>query len=129
MGGSTVPGTPSAPHRAGISCAQARRLARDLLDGLDTTPEQTADVLTVVTELASNAQRHAGGVTGFTLTHRAGVVRVEVSDASPHPPEARPWAPAEPGGFGWLLVNRLADTQVRHTAGGKTVIAEMPVGP
>lgn len=86
-------------------------------------PERVADVDTVVTELVSNADRHAGGVTGFALTPERGALLIAVSDASPHFPQDQPWAPAEPGGFGWFLINRLARTRIQPTATGKTIIA------
>ncbi|MER7760959.1 ATP-binding protein [Streptomyces sp. NPDC097619] len=126
MEGSTAPDGTSALPGAGIGCGQARDLARRLLERLRVPPERIADVDTVVTELVSNADRHAGGVTGFSVVPRPGVVLIAVSDASPRLPQQRPWAPAEPGGFGWLLINRLARTDVHHTPHGKTITARIP---
>ncbi|MEU8841997.1 ATP-binding protein [Streptomyces roseus] len=110
---------------AGLSCAQARETARAVLAGLDLPAAGVDDVLTVVTEMISNADRHAGGVTAFQIAARAGVVTVEVRDRSTAPPRIKPWAPGEPGGFGWRLVNQLATTDVRIHHDGKTVTATL----
>ncbi|MFE8946915.1 ATP-binding protein [Streptomyces sp. NPDC007856] len=59
-------------------------------------------VLLVVTELISNAVRHAGGVTGFGLRTGPGTVTVTVHDASRQPPRPQLTDPREPAGFGRL---------------------------
>ncbi|MEV4943486.1 ATP-binding protein [Streptomyces zaomyceticus] len=115
----------SEPGGAGLSCAEARESARAILAGLDPLAG-VDDVLTVVTELVSNASRHAGGATVFQITARMGTVTVEVSDRSPAPPRIQPWEPGVPGGFGWRLVNQLATTDVRVHQDGKTVTATLP---
>ncbi|MFD8789841.1 ATP-binding protein [Streptomyces vinaceus] len=111
------------PLGAGLSCAQARESARTTLAGLNPSPVVMDNVLTVVTEMISNAGRHAGGATTFQITARAGTVTVKVSDRSITPPRIQPWAPDEPGGFGWRLVNQLATTDVDIHRDGKTVTA------
>lgn len=132
------------PQAGGLTCAAARDAVRDALGALRApdgwTPERwrqdgwhedgrgqdawVQDVLTVVTELVSNARRHAGGVSGFQVGVRGRAVTVHVSDRSPRPPLARPWAPDRPGGFGWRLVHALADTVDVHVHhGGKTIVA------
>ncbi|MFF3728394.1 ATP-binding protein [Streptomyces erythrochromogenes] len=113
------------PHRAGLSCAEAREAARSVLAGLHTSPAGVDNVLTVVTEMISNASRHAGGATDFQITARPGTVTVQVSDRSLSPPRIQPWAPDQPGGFGWRLVNQLATTDVHLHRGGKTVTATL----
>ncbi|MEU6313255.1 ATP-binding protein [Streptomyces sp. NPDC047014] len=112
------------------SCAELREEAHKVLAGLGAAGDIIDDVLTVVTELVSNARRHAGGVTGFRVTGAdsgsggGSAVSIAVSDASPEPPRPQPWAPQAPGGFGWLLVNRLADsTRVEVRPDGKTITA------
>ncbi|MGW6841220.1 ATP-binding protein [Streptomyces sp. NPDC054958] len=114
------------PGGGGLSCTEAREAARDILAALKPPWAAVDDVLTVVTELVSNASRHAGGASAFRITARSGTVIVEVSDRSPSPPRIQPWAPEEPGGFGWRLVNRLATTDVRIHHDGKTVAATLP---
>ncbi|MEH0421152.1 ATP-binding protein [Streptomyces sp. B21-083] len=79
-------------------------------------------VLLVVSELVTNAVRHAGGITGFGLRAGVGTVTVSVEDASSVPPCPRRPDAAEPGGLGWLLVQELAtDVRVSGRANGKTV--------
>ncbi|MFC9818104.1 ATP-binding protein [Streptomyces virginiae] len=112
---------------AGTSCAQARETARRLLAEQDIPPVLTDDVLTVVSELVSNAVRHAGGVTGFQITVQTGQVIVEVSDGSALQPHLRPSSPDTPGGFGWRVVKTLApSTFVRFNRNGKTITATIP---
>ncbi|MFB7981918.1 ATP-binding protein [Streptomyces vinaceus] len=111
------------PLGADLSCAQARESARTTLAGLDLSPVAMDNVLTVVTEMISNAGRHAGGATAFQVTARAGTVTVEVSDRSTSPPRIQPWEPDRPGGFGWRLINQLATTDVHIHRDGKTVTA------
>ncbi|KMO93471.1 ATP-binding protein [Streptomyces roseus] len=116
---------PAEPLGAGLSCAQARETARASLAGVDLPAAGVDDVLTVVTEMISNARRHGGGATAFQVTARSGIVTVEVRDRSTVPPRIKPWAPNEPGGFGWRLVNQLATTDVRIHNDGKTVTATL----
>ncbi|WCD83759.1 hypothetical protein KPP03845_100078 [Streptomyces xanthophaeus] len=113
------------PGGAGLSCAEARDTARNILASLRPPPAGLDDVLTVVTELISNASRHAGGATGFQITARSDAVTIEVSDRSPSPPRIQPWAPDVPGGFGWRLVNQLAITDVQVHQDGKTITATL----
>ncbi|QEV43758.1 ATP-binding protein [Streptomyces vinaceus] len=110
---------------AGLSCAEARDSAREGLAGLNLPPAEMDNVLTVVTEMVSNASRHAGGATAFHVTAGAGAVTVEVSDRSTSAPRIQPWAPDEPGGFGWRLVNQLATTDVHIHRDGKTITATL----
>ncbi|MEU5147672.1 ATP-binding protein [Streptomyces yangpuensis] len=125
---SPLTGTPSQP--TATTCAQARETARRVLAGQDFPPDLVSDVLTVVSELVSNAVRHAGGVTGFRVTARAGRVVVEVSDGSALLPHLRPASPHTPGGFGWRVVKTLApSTFVRSHRNGKTIIAALPSHP
>ncbi|MFF3728557.1 ATP-binding protein [Streptomyces erythrochromogenes] len=113
------------PLGPGLSCAEARASARGILAGLNPSSARVNDVLTVVSEMISNAGRHAGGATAFQITARSGAVTVEVSDRSTSPPLIRPWAPDEPGGFGWRLINQLAATDVLLHHDGKTVTATL----
>lgn len=88
------------------------------------------DVLLVVSELVSNAVRHAGGVTAFRVRCLPDSVVVEVSDRSTACPRPPGTPVAVPGGFGWLLVNRIADrTEIRPGHGGKTITAFLPLTP
>ncbi|KOG63981.1 ATP-binding protein [Streptomyces griseoflavus] len=117
-----------APARSASSAADARRDARAFLDGLlpPVTAEAAGTVLLVVSELVTNALRHAGGAWSLELTAHPDGIEVAVHDPSPQAPRLRtPDLNGGTGGFGWPLVNRLA----RATAvtpgpsGGKRVSA------
>jgi anti-sigma regulatory factor (Ser/Thr protein kinase) len=94
----------SAPRRA-------RTLARDLL-GPRLGDRRRHDMLVVVTELVTNAVRHAGaGPAEIVVLHLAAdedAIRVEVYDDGPgfEPVERRP---GPEGGFGLVLLRTLAD--------------------
>ncbi|WP_078906822.1 ATP-binding protein [Streptomyces sp. NRRL S-378] len=113
------------PARTGLSCAAAREATRDLLAALKPEPGWVDDLLTVVSELVSNASRHAGGATALRITAHSSTVTIEISDRSPSPPRLQPRAPQTPGGFGWRLVNQLATTDTRVHNGGKTITATL----
>jgi anti-sigma regulatory factor (Ser/Thr protein kinase) len=84
-------------------------------------------VLLVVSELFTNAERHAGGVTGFRLEAEPGTVAVTVHDASTVPPRPVPLDVTRPGGFGWHLVQELSvEVRVDVYAVGKAVTAVVP---
>ncbi|RSO42041.1 hypothetical protein DMH15_12530 [Streptomyces sp. WAC 06725] len=104
-------------------------MAQGFLTALDVEERTEAEaVLLVVSELVTNAVRHAGGMTGFGLRAGPGTVTVTVADASRVPPQACPADPAQPGGFGWALVNHLArKVDVHIQPGGKTVSAVLPL--
>ena len=64
----------------------------------------------VVTELATNAVRHARTLFTVAMTWDGRRLRIEVSDAHPVPPEPRGALPPDAtGGRGLLLVEQLAD--------------------
>ncbi|WP_051699502.1 ATP-binding protein [Streptomyces sp. NRRL F-4474] len=110
-----------------MNCAQARETARHVLVEHDAPEAVVTDVLTIVSELVSNAIRHAGGVTGFHVTVRAGQVVIEVSDGSTLQPHLRPPSPHTPGGFGWRVVKTFASgTFIRFHRTGKTITATVP---
>jgi anti-sigma regulatory factor (Ser/Thr protein kinase) len=110
---------------------QARDMARGFLSVVAPGGGAGADaVVLVVSELVTNAVRHAGGVRCFRLEEAWETVTVVVQDASPVPPQPRPLDAGEPGGFGWYLVQELAaDVQVDIHATGKTVWAAVPLSP
>ena len=72
------------------------------------------DVLLLVTELVTNAVRHAGAgperPLQVELLHRPGWVAVAVADAGPgYTWRATPSTGSESGGWGLFLVDRIAD--------------------
>lgn len=67
------------------------------------------DAQAVVSELVTNAVRHARTPVQVTLHRGAGGFRLEVADESPAPPEPRPAEdPFAEGGRGLLLVEALS---------------------
>jgi anti-sigma regulatory factor (Ser/Thr protein kinase) len=112
-------------HR--LAARLARRATRDTLAswGLDHL-EETAALL--VSELVSNAVRHActGLVLELGLEAYGTYLRMEVLDANPNPPLPRAPAALDESGFGFVLIEALADKWgVRATAAGKGVWAEL----
>ncbi|MGC5005496.1 ATP-binding protein [Streptomyces sp. NBC_00353] len=108
---------------------RARKMTRDFLSGI--APQDGAEVdaaLIVVSELVTNALRHAEGVTGFRLRTVAETLTICVDDASSEQPRTRQSQPWEPGGFGWPLVQRLSKAvRVDTSPDGKTVQAVLPL--
>ncbi|OKI03137.1 ATP-binding protein [Streptomyces sp. CB02923] len=120
-----------APARSGNSAADARRDAQAFLDGLlpPVASEAAGTVLLAVSELVTNALRHAGGTWTLELTAHPDGIEVAVHDPSPQTPRLRtPDLNGGTGGFGWPLVNRLARTTAvtPGPSGGKRVSALLP---
>ncbi|MFI0820234.1 ATP-binding protein [Streptomyces sp. NPDC021098] len=113
------------------TAAVARDAVRELLDGQrpPVPAAALADALLVVSELATNALRHAGGITVFGCAVRDDALEVTVEDASDRRPTAHPADPRMPGGHGWPLVCRLAAevTVTGLPGGGKRVSALVPL--
>lgn len=79
----------------------------------------------VVTELISNAIRHASGPIRLRLILDRTLI-VEVSDTSSTAPHLRRATGFDEGGRGLMLVAQLAQRWgARHSAGGKTIWAEL----
>ncbi|MFD0722828.1 ATP-binding protein [Streptomyces globosus] len=105
-----------AGHSA-LTCEEARRTARAVLSAHGVVDHDIDAALLVVTELVSNARRHAGGTTAFTVRCLPPRAVVEVADAEPCFPVDRPSPASVPGRFGWQMVKRLAE-RVDVRAGG-----------
>ncbi|MEU1928282.1 ATP-binding protein [[Kitasatospora] papulosa] len=85
-----------------------------------------ADALLVTSELVTNAVRHGGGLTGFTAEITDDGLLLTVADASTRAPvtEERDPAAASVGGYGWLLVRRLARrVSITYLPDGKHIVA------
>ncbi|WP_405806382.1 ATP-binding protein [Streptomyces sp. NBC_01187] len=116
------------------SSFQARQITRGFLSTLSPppSPEATETVLLVVSELVTNALRHASGVTDFHLGCTHSTLTVEVGDSSSVLPAERvpgSFDEAENGGFGWPIVRHLASDltiRLRHN-GGKIIQAHLPL--
>jgi anti-sigma regulatory factor (Ser/Thr protein kinase) len=105
------------------SVPAARRLVQPLVKNL---PADVAECLElVVSELASNAVRHAR--TPYELTVEVfPTLRVEVTDANPSPPVRKNPGPMDEGGRGLLIVDACAKRWgVAPLPTGKVVWAEL----
>ena len=100
MSDATFPGIPQ-------SVGHARRFAGTALFGVP--PDDLSDIILMVSELTTNAVRHAA--TDFTLTvERSGDdVRVEVWDTGAGVPQVRDPTTSTFYGRGLQIVHRLAD--------------------
>jgi anti-sigma regulatory factor (Ser/Thr protein kinase) len=90
--------------------------ARRAVVGIDELEDaERSDAALLVSEVVTNSVRHAGMPDGEIRVHAEvdeETLRVEVIDGGPgfvrRPPQARPDA-EDPGGWGLVLVDRLAD--------------------
>ncbi|MFJ4437881.1 ATP-binding protein [Streptomyces sp. NPDC088923] len=93
-------------------------------------PERTTgDLHLVVSELATNAERHAGGFHALELTGDATHVVVTVHDTSPVAPSFLTPDPARVGGHGLEIVRALSrEVRIALTPGGKSVgaVVDLP---
>ncbi|MFD4716708.1 ATP-binding protein [Streptomyces sp. NPDC058430] len=82
------------------------------------------DALLVAGELTSNAILHGGGLTRFNACIEDGSLLVQVSDRSMTAPHLVRHDPGLPGGFGWMIAQRLAShVSVDIRPDGKTITA------
>ena len=82
----------------------------------------------LVSELVTNAVRHAEGIDVVTVNLHAGRtwLRIEVQDTDRHWPQPRVPGRFDESGFGFILVDALASNWgVRETEAGKAVWAEL----
>lgn len=90
------------------SVAAARRFVSHVLAACGCEGSEDIAVL-LVSELVTNAIRHAGGSRcDLTLHLSDGVLRVEVRDESPRPPARRAPGPDDTSGRGLVLIDSLA---------------------
>jgi serine/threonine-protein kinase RsbW len=118
---------PTASH----AVRMARQATRDALTTWRLAGLEENAVL-LVSELVTNAVRHARGSDAITLELQAARtwLRIEVTDADPQWPRPRTPAGFDGSGFGFVLVDALAGKWgVRETATGKAVWAELDEGP
>ena len=116
--------------------AEARRLARTALEAWEVAREDAETVVLVVSELVTNAVRHARTPAdrriGLRVT-RPGTdrVRVEVDDADSTVPQQRTPTTDDESSRGLPLVAAVSSRHgvcPRHHGIGKTVWAEIPTG-
>lgn len=137
---------PAAPHgdvwRDGPALPQnaaaARGAVTELLVSRSGSPLEhppadvvVVDVLLVTSELVTNAFRHGGGLTLFAAEFTDEGLRITVGDASTDAPTLSDEAPAgraRIGGYGWLLVRRLAKRiSISFHPSGKHITVVMPL--
>jgi two-component sensor histidine kinase len=127
-----------------VSAARAASLDLDLTDGsagrcrrflLDLCmrwrcEDVAPDAALVVSELVTNAIRHAKTPSQLRVRLAQGVLRVEVVDGSTAMPELRRPDPDEPTGRGLLLVAAVSLAWgAASLGGGKVVWAELACAP
>jgi serine/threonine-protein kinase RsbW len=108
------------PHTP-ASVTEARRF---VLDALSEVPNDSREVIAVmISELATNALRHAATPFSVRVEHRGRAVRVEVTDGGEGHPAVLSPEPSEPSGRGLRIVDSLSDTWGVTPSGrqGKTV--------
>ncbi len=127
--------TKPAGRRTPENASQARERVRGVLrtrfaspgGGVALDELLVADVLLVTSELVSNAIRHGGGLTGFAAVLTADGILLTVTDRSDDLPRtgAGTAAPGAPGGYGWPIVGRLAESleTTLLVGGGKRIRA------
>jgi serine/threonine-protein kinase RsbW len=122
------------PFAAASVGVARRRLVSDLI-AADIYDSAVCDVALVITELFSNALRHAVPLPGSTIRVAwridAGSVQVSVSDGGGQTvPELGEPTQATTGGRGLRIVEKLSRRWGTSTGdGGTTVWAEVPVRP
>ncbi|MEV6566018.1 ATP-binding protein [Streptomyces kronopolitis] len=111
--------------------ADARDVTNGFLAGLHPAPPPPTvqDLLLLVSELVTNALRHAGDVSALLLTADRHSIQVTVDDPSRAQPQDRsPDLTGRSGGFGWPMVRRLArSVSVEpRPGGGKAIRVTLP---
>ena len=96
--------------------------------GVPVTTDTVEVVQLVVSELVTNARRHAPGPARLRLQVVDGVLRIELSDGSSVLPTARAIDPDRVGQHGLEIVTALAQClTVERTATGKRLTADLPL--
>lgn len=124
------PVTREFPRRA-VAVPEARSFVREVLGAWGVT-NRLNDMLTCISELATNAVRHDETHSHsfhVVLSGRDGLLRVEVRDASRRHPVLKPPSTDSTSGRGLLLVDGLADEWgvEPHSPHGKVVWAEFKI--
>ncbi|MET7454144.1 ATP-binding protein [Streptomyces sp. NPDC005574] len=123
---------------ADVSVPQARHAVRDLLhrQGVPVSEDLAQGILLIVSELVTNAVRHAALLSPMLAVEvavGAEWVRVSVEDNHPYRPTALEADHARTGGRGLLLVREITREaggvcDVEHTSsGGKVIWAALPL--
>ena len=91
-----------------VSATDARHLVEDTLTrwGVDEATLDAARLL--VSEAVSNAVRHAGTPCRLRIIEQSPLVRIEVRDGDPVPPQPQPIDPEALGGRGLQIIDAVA---------------------
>lgn len=131
--GTTAPLRARREWDAGVpSLSEAREAVGALLARVGPVPARRVvqDAQLVVSELVTNAFKHAAGPFALLLelSPDGGALRIGVTDGSPDPPRPQPPDPGRIGGHGLRLVTLLCATwEVTPHHGGKQVTATLPL--
>ncbi|OON82964.1 hypothetical protein B1H18_00075 [Streptomyces tsukubensis] len=106
--------------------SDARAATMEFLEELrPAVSAHTADsLLLLVSELVANALRHGGGITALRLSAGHDTLDIGVEDPSSMLPQIRPPdLTGRTGGFGWPMIQQLADAVAAHPVegGGKEI--------
>jgi anti-sigma regulatory factor (Ser/Thr protein kinase) len=112
------------------AAAQARRFAGERCSKWGVSEARDAVVL-LVSELVTNAVKHARSQVRVRLVRRARAVRVEVHDNDPTPPSPRVADSLEESGRGFGLITALTCKWgvEYHEGNGKTVWFDVALAP
>jgi anti-sigma regulatory factor (Ser/Thr protein kinase) len=108
----------------------ARFLARLRESGTPVAPGREDHAVLVVSELVTNAHRHAPGPCRLELAAADGALRIAVTDTSPEHPRPRPPRPDRIGGHGLEIVLAMChaiETFDEPGEAGKTVRVTLPL--
>ncbi|WCD90699.1 hypothetical protein KPP03845_107127 [Streptomyces xanthophaeus] len=118
------------------AAAAARDLTRHFCvdacrSGRPVAPDAMDTALLLVSELVTNAVRHASEGCALDLEMEADGIGIDVTDYSSAEPTVRtPDLEGSGGGWGWALVNGLGrDVRIRHRPSGKTIHTRVPLPP
>jgi signal transduction histidine kinase/DNA-binding response OmpR family regulator/anti-sigma regulatory factor (Ser/Thr protein kinase) len=104
------------------SVRQARRAAARALSQWQVSEDKTWDVLLAVSELVTNAIRHATTPIELRMRRTGQLIVVDVYDSASAPPAARDASPDVPNGRGLRLLEAVAHSWgTRPTGNGKSV--------
>lgn len=98
------------------------KAARDAVAARFGAEPRCGDLLLCISEVVTNAVRHAGTVASMTVSREYDILTVEVADSSPELPVKRPPSTFAVTGRGLRILDQLASRWgARRTADGKVV--------